>query len=153
MCRYVDMVRRCHSSCRQHTWRDDRITDMDTAQSITGSTAPCLPSSSHHTITVTHVTAASCWALLALSSCHTQTDISHTNTSLPFPSNYTEMETATPRHSEQLRPCPGCSDSALLNNCIFMSLCTLLSWVLVSASIHLFSSSPSICRICNNHHK
>ena len=117
---------------------------MDTAQSITGSTAPCLPSSSHHTITVTQS------LLLAAGHCShcprvTQTDISHTNTSLPFPSNYTEMETATPRHSEQLRPCPGCSDSALLNICIFMSLCVLLSWVLVSASIHLFSSSQSIC--------
>ena len=52
---------------------------MDTAQSITGSTAPCLPSSSHHTITITHVTAASCWALLGtVLVSHRQTSVTQT---------------------------------------------------------------------------
>ena len=36
-------------------------------RAASGGTASCLPSQSHPTITVTHVTAASCWAMPALS--------------------------------------------------------------------------------------
>ena len=71
---------------------------------------------------------------------HRQTSVTQT---LPFPSNYTELETATLRHSEQLLPCPLLytisASSGLSVSCCPGSWCQHLSI--------LFSSSPPICSL------